>query len=273
VVSAYGRVPEAENSWRKPVDSTKNAAPINTLEPFYDTQRLQGISSKWFPVWERLMGKLNLFKDGVNGKDVGNSSKGGSVIWENDKFNLEIIADAPHLRGFHLVVNPKESFRRQWEAIDDWNAEQIYIQKTLEATAIAMGVQKLLANGKGEIHNSGNWAGDLKSTEEGGKYNFKKLAEYKNWEKRTHRPDIATSNNQINTSMHAHVYIPSEGPVVLPAMSKQEAAAKGRQDIVKQWEEIPPTSPAQIEEIKMKLGDGKLTNWLENNCKGQLKLT
>jgi hypothetical protein len=269
-VSAYGRVPETEKSWRKPVDTNQNTSKADDLEKLYDTKGLQRISGSWFPTWEKLTSNLDLFKNGVNGKDINEISREGLTIWENDKLKLEIIANAPHIKGLHLVVHPKEGFRRQWQIVNDRDAEQIYIQKTLEATAVAIGVQKLLAEGRGEIHNSGNWAGDLKSTEEGGKLNFKKLAEYRNWEKRTHRPDIAIPPNQINTGMHVHVYIPSEGPVILPEMSKQEAIERGRGEIVKQWEEIPPTSPAQIEEIKAKLGEGKLTNWLEQNCKGKL---
>lgn len=70
--------------------------------------------------------------------------------------------------------------------------------------------------------------------------------------------------------MHTHVYIPSEGQVILPEMSKQEAIERGRLDVVKQWEEIPPTNHSQLEEIRTKLGGGRLTKWLEENCKGQL---
>lgn len=266
VVSAYGRVPGVEDSWRKPVNTlNRNASEITTLEPNYNTQKLQKLCMRYLPKWEQLASNLSLFKNGINGKDL--DLNGGDIVWENDNLRLEVIAKGPHLKGFHLVVSPKESFRRQWQAVRGENSEQVYIQQTLESTAVAMGVQKLLGDGKGELHNSGNWAGGLKSTEEGGKINFQNLDENKKAEKQLHRPDIADSREQIDTSMHVHVYIPEKGPVILPAMSKQEAQQKGRVDIVRQWDEIPPTSPEQLQEIKEKLGNGKLTKWLEENCR------
>jgi hypothetical protein len=271
VVSAYGRVPETESSWRKPVSTVnRDVSEKDGLEPYYDTKELQKISNRWFFTCEKLTDNIQLFKNGVNGKDVDYSSREGPIVWENDQFTVEIIAKAPHIKGLHLVVHPKESIKRQWQIVDNWQSEQPYLQKTLEATAIAMGIQTLLAQGKGEIHNSGNWAPDLKSREEGGKLNFQKLSEYRNWEKRIHRPDFATSKTQIRTGMHAHVYIPENDSVILPEMSKAEAVERGRGDIVRQWESIPPTSEEGLKEIKTKLGEGKLTTWLENNCVGKL---
>lgn len=270
-VSVYGRVPQVEDSWRKPVNTlNRNAPEISNLEPNYDTQKLQELSTRYLPKWEQLAGNIDLFKDGVDGKDMNEVSREGFTIWENDSLKLEIIANAPHVKGVHLVVHPKESFQRQWQTVKGQGAEQVHVQQTLEATAVAMGVQRLLAQGKGELHNSGNWAGGLKSTQEGGKLNLDNLEENRKVEKRLHRPDIATPENQIGTGMHVHVYIPSEGPVILPEMSKQEAIEKGRMDVVKLWEETPPTTLAQVEEIRAKLGEGKLTNWLEENCRGQL---
>lgn len=267
-VSVYGRVPGVDKSWRKPVDTLSRNAPVaNKLEPFYNTQKLQELSGRYLPKWEQLAGNIDLFKNGVNGKDLNEVSREGFVVWENDRFRLEIIANAPHVKGLHLVVRPKESFQRQWQTVQGKDSEQAYIKQTLEATAVAMGVQKLLAEGKGEIHNSGNWAGGLKSTEEGGKLNLEKLAENRKAEKKSHRPDIAAPESQINTGMHVHVYIPSEGPVILPEMSRQEAVEKGRLDILRQWEAIPSTTPTQLEEIRVRLGEGKLTKWLEENCK------
>ena len=268
-ISVYGRIPGNEKSWRKPVDTfSRNVPEINRLEPNYNTAKLQKLFSRYLPKWEKITESIELFKNGVKGKDIkGQSSQEEVSIWENDKFNL-VIVTKPHLKGIHLVVNPKESVRRQWQTARE--EEQIYIQQTLEATAIAMGVQKLLAPGQGEIHNSGNWAGDLKSTEEGGRLNMQNFKKNRKTEKKIHRPDIASEENQIRTGMHAHIYIPEDGPVVLPEMSKEEAIEKGRADIARQWDEIPPTNAAQLEEIKTKLGKEKLTKWLDENCKGQL---
>lgn len=271
IVSVYGRVAEVEDSWRKPVNAlNRDVSEVSNLGPNYDTQKLQELCGRYLLKWEQLANNIELFRNGVNGRDVSEYSKDVATVWENDKIKLEVILN-PHLKGLHLIASPKEGFQRQWQAVKGQDSEQIYIQQTLEATAVAMGVQKLLAEGKGEIHNSGNWAGGLKSTEEGGKLDLEKLSENPKAEKRSHRPDIAEKENQINTGMHVHVYIPSEGPVILPEMSKQEAIDKKREDVVKQWEEIPPTNQVQLEEIRIKLSGGKLTSWLEENCRGQLK--
>lgn len=269
IVSAYGRVPGVENSWRKPVDTLQRGAETTTtLEPYYDALKLQRLCRSYLPKWEQLASNIELFKNGVNGKDVNEVSKETVTVWENDKIKLEIILN-PHVKGLHLIASPKEGFQRQWQAVRNSDS-QPYIEATLEVTAVAIGVQKLLAEGRGEVHNSGNWASDLKTIGEGGKLDLENFQEDRSGEKRLHRPDIAASENQINTGMHVHVYIPSEGPVILPEMSKQEAIERGKGDIVKQWEEIPPATQTQLEEIGTKLGGGKLTRWLEENCKGQL---
>lgn len=266
-VSVYGRVPGVEGSWRKPVDTfNRNVSEIDSLEPNYNTQKLQELSRRYLPKWEQLAHGINLFKNGVNEKNIeGNNNY---IVWENDRFVVDVVKDR-HIRGYHLVVNPRESFRRQWQTIKD-SESQSHIEATLEATAIAMGVQKLLAEGRGEIHNSGNWAPYLKTIGDGGRLDLQNFQKNRKTEKKSHRPDIATPEKQFDTSMHAHVYIPSEGPVILPPMSKQEAIERGRADIVRQWEEIPSTNQAQLEEIKIKLSGGKLTKWLEENCRGQL---
>jgi hypothetical protein len=279
IVAGYGRVFGEDSSMGKPVDTlNRNVPEISSLEPNYNTQKLQELSSRYLPKWEELVSNMELFKDGINGKDMNEVTKDVARIWENDKIKLELVMN-PHLKGLHLMVSPKESFRRQWQTVKPVadeekktyiQQEQIYLQQTLEVTAVAMGVQKLLG-GEGELHNSGNWAQGLKSTEEGGKFDLENLLENRKAEKRSHRPDIATPEMQINTGMHTHVYIPEKGAVILPEMSKQEAIEKGRTDIVKQWDEIPPANSAQLEEVRIKLSGGKLTQWLEENCKGKLR--
>lgn len=274
-VSVYGRVPGEERSWRKPVDTFgRNVSDIGKLEPNYDTQKFVELSTRYLPKWEELVSQTSLFKDGVNGKDIEPSTRTEIPVWENDKFTLVVVSN-PHLKGVHLVVHPKESFKRQWQTS--------HIQLTLEATAIAMGVQKLLAQGKGEIHNSGNWAPDLKTTDEGGKFNLQNFADKRKAEKRSHRPDIAEPQKQINTGMHAHVYIPeTENVVSLPPLSKTEATERMKQrekeglptdeyqKIISQWDAIPSVTQNQLQEVKSKLGEGKLTSWLEGNCQGFL---
>lgn len=269
IVSVYGRVPEVENSWRKPVDTFQRGVGVTTtLEPYYDNLKLQELCQRYLPKWEQLANNIELFKNGVNGKDINAVSNEFVTVWENDKIKLQVIIN-PHLKGLHLIASPKEGFQRQWQAVGNLES-QPYIEATLEVTAVAMGVQKLLADGRGEIHNSGNWASDLRSIEEGGKLDLGKLSKNRKAEKRSHRPDIAAFENQFNTEMHVHVYIPSGDRVILSEMSKQEAIEKGREDVIKQWQEIPSMNQIQLEKIRAKLGKGKLTKWLEENCKGQI---
>lgn len=289
-VNVYGKDPYSVSSWRRPVDtSNRLVISMETLSPAYDEYKLANLFQRYLPKWEALAKNITLFDGGVNGHDIEREEGGGPIIWENDALTLQIIRD-PHLDGYHLVAHPKESFSRQWQAIREAanDAEpqkiiQVYIQKTLEATAVAMGACQLLSQGRGEIHNSGNWAGGLKTTDEGGKLSMEDLAKNPKKEKKSHRPDLATSETSFGTGMHVHVYIPEEGEtVVLPKMNigeakirREDALKKGLpteeyDTIIDQWNKIPSLTPEKIKEIKDKLGNGKLTKWLENNCEGKL---
>ncbi|MCL5439237.1 MAG: hypothetical protein M1268_04635 [Patescibacteria group bacterium] len=290
VVSVYGRVPGEVDSWRKPVDTNnREAANIDTIEPQYPEKRLQELCQRYLPKWDVLAQKMELFGNGVKGSDLEGNNSGDPIIWENDTLTVQIIKNR-HLDGYHLVVNPKEGFSRQWQTVketrDDKEQQKMiqkYVLSTIEATAVAMGVRQLLSGGRGEIHNSGNWAGGLKTIEEGGKLSMQELDDNLKKEKKLHRADLETSETRFGTSMHAHVYIPKEGDVVvLPPMSLGEAKSK-REDaesrglstqefdnIINQWEVIPPTSEEQMREIQAMIGNGKLTKWLEENCRGPL---
>lgn len=290
VVSIYGRVPEEEKSWRKPVDTlNRNAPSIEELEPFYATQKLQELSARYLPKWEKLLEKMVLFEGGVSGKAIPVSMEGESTVWKSDKFSVELIRE-PHINGYHLVVNPSESYERQWQTVRESAQDvgnnvmvQEYIQATLEATAIAMGVRQLLAGGRGEIHNSGNWAGGLRPATEGGKLDLDRLRSNIREEKRRHRPDLASDEEKFGTSMHVHVYIPDEGDVViLPPMSKSEAMErlndardKGEsidqyEKVIAQWDAIQPSTPDKIATINERLGENKLNEWLRDNAQGSL---
>src|SRR3989344_2432610 len=170
IVSAYGRIPGVEKSWRTPVNTNQKVGHIITLNPGYSTERLQTLFGKYLPKWEELVKNISLFKNGVGGRDVEPIGDGDYKIWENNMFDVVVIRN-PHLNGYHLVVSPKKSFQRQWQTVKE-DEPQLYIQATLEATAIAIGIQQLIASGKGEIHNSGNWAVDLKTKKEGGKFDL-----------------------------------------------------------------------------------------------------
>lgn len=91
---------------------------------------------------------------------------------------------------------------------------------------------------------------------------------------KSNRFDVFVPQNpKIPLNEGLHVQISSEGPVILPQMSRGEAVYKGREDVVKQWDTLRPTDQEKqdrLATINAKLGGGKLTSWLEENCRGQL---
>ncbi len=177
-VSVYGRNITNEDSWRKPVQTDNRVGTqIERLPKPYDQAQLQTLFRRYIPKWEQLTSQVKLFQNGPEGidHDPSTAAQGDFTLWENDSVKVTIIRN-PHLAGLHLMVDAKSSIDRQWQTqrgisagIAKGEEEPELIRNTLEAAAVALGVQKLLGGG-GEIHNSGNWAGDLKTTDEGGKF-------------------------------------------------------------------------------------------------------
>jgi hypothetical protein len=271
-VSVYGKAPEVASSWRKPVDtSNRNVEPIQELNTYNQLQRLLGM---YIPRWETLAGLIHLFPEGVRGFD----SDSGFIVWRNPDFTAEVVKSR-HLQGIHVVVHPEEKFERQWQTVHESRKDvyeqrvvQTYIQKTLEATAIVMGIQALIAPGIGEIHNSGNWARGLRSLEEGGTFNPTAFKEDPKREKRLHRPDLALPELSFGTSVHVHWYAP-ENPhdlVLLPPFSREEAEERHAVEVIKQWDAIRETTEEELMEIRQKLTSGRLTQWLKEHVQGML---
>ena len=135
--------------------------------------------------------------------------------------------------------------------------------------------------GKGEIHNSGNWAANLSFIEDEplkGKFSKDNLLSHPKAEKRRHRPDIATDDQKIETYSHFHVYIPKSGPVILPTMKHEEAREalaktvstdtfkrNEAQSALEQWDRNYPPTEEQLQIIQEKLGNGRLSIWLKEN--------
>jgi len=291
-VHAFGRVPEEDSSWRKPVKTLPSPQEIPqqdiNIKKYYDLEKLQKLFKRYMPLWEKLAQKISLFPEGVNGKEQPYSEKTHEIIWSNGRFEVQLFRRG-HLNGYHLMVSPvgqlKENFERQWQTIIETGEEQMiqeYIQATLEATAIAYAIRSLVNEGKGEIHNSGNWAKGLKPKEEGGALSLENLRKNRKKEKRRHFTRIKIGKDgrleivkepeeSFGTSMHVHVYIPLEGEeVVLPEMSKEEALQRGRNDIVAQWDNIKPLTDEQIKDVIDKLHGEKLNQYLEDHFKGNL---
>jgi len=265
-VSAFGRVPQEENSWRKPVDTSGRNEHVSNLSDLYDPDKLKELFERYLPSWEKLGESVELFKEGPNGRGIDYDNK-SQVVWKSDKYEVKLLARGGHLNGLHIMIDPigelKELFERQWQTVLETQEDvssntnnQRYIQATLEATAIAMGIQSLLVEAgimkyPGEIHNSGNWAGGLKPDTEGGNLSLNydpndRLALKR--EKRRHMLRIPTNgeakvhseecwtplpkttfkeDQSFGTSMHVHLYLPEEKDVVvLPKMSKTEAESR-----------------------------------------------
>jgi hypothetical protein len=208
-----------------------------------------------------------------------------------------------HINGFHLVIEPIEGYQRQWQTIKETadvverqEMIQKYIQMSMEGAAIALGVRQLLAGGKGEIHNSGNWAIGLKTIQEDpqrGRLDLEALNGNLKAEKQKHYTRVSLAQNEepnvvqesdFRTGTHFHVYIPfGDKPLTLPPMWPWEAQAKLEaaqirgeptiiyEQIIAQWRAIKPLESEQIQTVVNKLGNGQLTSWLENNCRGKLK--
>lgn len=279
-VSVYGRNVLNPDSWRKPVVThDREVLPQDSLDEPYNQEGLQKLSERYLSRWEKLGAIMNLFPDEIKAQDVLDENfKDYQVVWRSNTHTVTIQTE-PHLKGYHLVVHPNINMARQWQTVQETKTDrenqvmvQRYIQSTLEATAIAMGIQQLLAKGAGEIHNSGNWTAGLKTVDEGGTLSLEGLEEHAKKEKRAHRPDLQTGKSDFGTSMHVHVYIPEDktSPVVLPKMSEKEAREKEEKGIVAQWEEIPSMTQEQITEIREKIGNGKLTDWLKTHATGFL---
>jgi len=302
VVSVYGRNPAHPDAWRKPVEThNRNATAITaTMQQQLDLPRLQKLMSKYIPDWEKLASTIELFTRPENVRNAVTTvipEKNADVtVWESDTFIVNMILH-PHLEGFHLCVSPKEKYERQWQTELNRESIQPYILRTLEATAVARGVQLILAKGEGELHNSGNWATHLMSRDDAykaeenmkrGRMDMDALtsddSSRRKREKRMHRPDIADKLDQINTSMHVHAYLPDgeeTGRVTLPPMSSTEAKerkdlamAKGESTdyydrILRQWESIPSTSRETAQSVAKQLNE-KLGTWLQEHVAGKL---
>ncbi|MDP1722551.1 MAG: hypothetical protein Q8L37_05060 [Candidatus Gottesmanbacteria bacterium] len=280
-VSIYGRNLNTA-SWRRPVDTiNRMVAPIHPEKTQYDFTNLRRLFTKYLPKWESYARDLTLFDsygDKPMGKDVFEVLGHAYKLWENDAFDLVLIKKEPHVKGFHFVVSPKKGYARQWQTVVR-GSEQPYIHQSAEGVAIALGVQTLMG-GTGEIHNSGNWAANLKLREddaEKGRISSRGFVENRKVEKRLHRPDIARDDEKIETYSYFHVYIPDTGPVTLPTMKLEEARHilehwSGGPDLrmvaekaIADWDGITPPTQDDLERAQAKMGNGILSRYLQKN--------
>lgn len=291
LVSVYGRSLDP-TAWRKPVDTVnRTVEAIHPEHVAYNFKKLRTLLVKYAPMWEAKARNIHLFASNQNktiGQDVFEVLGHAYKLWENDAFDLVLIKKEPHVAGLHFIVSPKKGYARQWQTVRGATSEalagreevQPFIEVSAEGVAIALGVQALMG-GKGEIHNSGNWAANLNFIEDEplkGRISKGDLLTHPKAEKRRHRPDIATDDQKIETYSYFHVYIPEKGPVILPTMKRdeaREALAKAAstdtirrneaQSALEQWNRNYPPTEEQLQFIQGKLGNGMLSDWLQKN--------
>lgn len=289
-VSVYGRTVTPE-AWRKPVDTVnRTGTTTDTIGDHYPVSKLQRLFRSYIPGWEREVKTMRLFDRVAIGSDIADKEdQWTATIWESDDQEVVVVKDVRHVDGIHIMVRPKKGFdvARQWQVkrgtsentVEDRHIAQPDLVRTIEGAAIALGVRTLLG-GKGEIHNSGNWAKGLRTSDEAlGKLDAVALRENPKVEKRRHRPDRARADESFGTKSHFHIYIPEgEGPVVLPAMYHEEVTDKlqsaqgderaALERIARQWKAIRPLPEDELRVIREKIGQGALTNWIKNHCVG-----
>lgn len=292
-VKVYGRTVTPE-AWRKPVNTVnRQGTATHTLDQHYPVDKLKRLFRSYMPGWERAARAVQLFTGDSIGHDIADKEdQWTATLWESADQEVVVIKDVRHLQGTHIIIRTKKGYdlQRQWQtqkgtsddAFHNRDIEQPELRRTLEGAAIALGVRSLLG-GKGEIHNSGNWAKGLRTNDEPlGKLDASELMKNPKVEKRRHRPDIAEIDTSFGTKSHFHVYIPEDNaPVVLPALYHEEVSEKlqagvdgkdreALEAIAAQWKAIPPLPKEELLAIKQKLGNGALTHWLATHCQGSL---
>lgn len=289
-VSIYGRNPQAEAAWAKPVNKRSLSS-----EELAEEASLKEQMRLYMPLWERNLSTVELFEDGVEELTLsteeyqaevqGYANKPDpykeDVLWANKKFVLVSVQE-PHVSGVHLVVHPRQTywgdvgdFRRPWQSGSRPGLTQPeFTQGYLEASAILLATQGLLdKNGSvpffnPETHFSGNWAADLLPSGQGGRLDSTVVNDpvLRKNEKRNHRPGAVNTEGEpteFRTAMHGHLYA-TDSPdklVQLPARPKKE--------VPEQWESIVPLRQEEVGKIGSLLQD-QLTTYLTTNCQGPL---
>jgi len=291
-MSVYGRNPQAESAWAKPVN--KRSIPADTL---HQKGELREQMQRYLPLWERNLSSVTLFEKGVEAlspqsqeyqKEVNAYEKKPypykeDVLWVNNKFVL-VNVRTPHLSGVHLVVHPRETywkgtgaFRRPWQTHSAPGVpEPEFMQAYLEAAGVLLATQQILKDSgqvpffNPETHFSGNWSKDLLPEDKGGRLDVASISDTdtkRKDEKRLHRPgtvDAQGDSTEFRTAMHGHLYATSapDKLVHLPSRPQAEVGAE--------WKGITPLKSEEVDKIRALLQQ-QLTMYLSINCEGLLQ--
>jgi hypothetical protein len=291
-INIYGRSPESEVSWGKPVKmrQVEHSSQEEILPPQLK-ENLERTFSLYMELWEKIRPKIELFRGGIKPivpddnefleeekfYDEKEDPYKEDLLWENEKFALVSVRN-PHLTGFHLVCHPRKKywkekggFKASWQTEKREEESREHIEGFLEALSILFGVERILSEEKSlnfnnpEIHFSGNWSKELQPVERGGKLSLDYLEsedqeKQRKREKRSHRISI---DEGFKTAFHGHLYatLDPEEYVELPSRPLAE--------MPEEWEGIEALGPDKVEKIKGLIQE-KLTPWLEKECQGKL---
>lgn len=291
-INIYGRSPESDASWAKPVRMREiEYSSQEELLPNDIKNGLEKTFALYLRLWENIKKNINLFRAGVGeikeGSEEYSEEKKSylekedpykeDLLWANEKFALVSVKN-PHLTGYHLVVHPRDKywkdkggFKMAWQTEKSEEENPEYMEGFLEALSILLGAERILFEEKSfncnnpEIHFSGNWAKGLQPIEKGGKLSLEYLKEQRlekarKKEKISHR---VGAEEEFQAAFHGHLYATfnPEEYVNLPSRPLAEAP--------EEWEGIKGLDSATVEKIK-DLTQKKLTPWLEKECQGAL---
>ncbi len=297
-VNVFGRNPDSETGWGKPVHFNPGETQLSQAE----VEDLTHLFKHYLPLWEKTLPQVNLFADGIKAVPVDSEeftvetqaqvSRNETVLWMNDKFVL-VLVNSPHLNGLHLVTHARDSYWRQFGGFKrPWQnqlqeaqgqagkggvAKSVVLSQImgfLEAEAILIGAQRvLLREGKlpfynPEVHFSSNWASSLKPVEEGGKLDKSYLSkanleQARKDEKKSHR---VGGDKEWELGIHGHLYATRDSGQYVELPSRPES------EVPEQWEGISRLSSDEIGKVK-ELTQQNLTSWLETNATGSILVT
>ena len=290
-VSVYGRNPNSEKAWRKPVDKT--GADRNGGAPDLSETDLKKTMQRYLPLWKKSLKNMELFENGVQSIDPGTLDTPNS-IWANRKFKVILVDSNPHVNGLHLVLLPRKEywdkigpFRRPWQTHSDTRTpEPEYLQAYIEGVVIMASISRLIAENQattrlynGEIHGSGNWNPEMLFKKDGGMIDETKIddpsklksvkRELRPGARKTQKdengnylrdedgnPILEDQSTELTGEMHLHGYYTDDPQayVTLPTRPKDE--------VLNEWEGISAT-PIEKAELVKNLVANQLTTLLE----------
>lgn len=279
-VNVFGRNPQSEHAWGKPVFYNRTEQILSEDQ----VHKLKREFERYLPIWREVKPEIRLFEDGLETFPPESEefkaefekfkTINETVVWASEKFTL-VTVDNPHLNGLHLVLHPRQEYwdrtggyKRPWQLE---SKDLTHITGFLEANAILIGLERILLEEQRlpfynpEIHFSGNWSKSLRPKEEGGALDLSylkdsNLEKVRKEEKREHR---VGGPDEWKTFVHGHLYATSSSNeyVTLPSRPKNE--------VPEEWENISPLNKEIQQEI-MAIVQDRLDRWVSSNVPSRI---